>query len=53
MTFFRNTQAYKSSIIHVHEAPWKMAVPLIVLAVGSIFVGYLTKDMFIGLGTPY
>jgi len=30
-----------------------MAFPLIVLAFGSIFVGYLAKDMMIGLGTNF
>ncbi|WPT18709.1 NADH-ubiquinone oxidoreductase chain 5 (mitochondrion) [Picochlorum sp. SENEW3] len=38
---------------HVHEAPVAMAVPLYILAVGSIFVGYLSRDMFIGLGTDF
>ena len=30
-----------------------MAFPLVVLAFGSIFVGYLAKDMMIGLGTDF
>ena len=30
-----------------------MAIPFILLAFGSIFVGYLAKDMMIGLGTPF
>lgn len=30
-----------------------MAVPLICLAFGSIFIGYVTRDMFIGLGTDF
>jgi NADH-ubiquinone oxidoreductase chain 5 len=30
-----------------------MAIPLILLAFGSIFVGYLAKDMMIGLGTDF
>ena len=30
-----------------------MAIPLFVLCIGSVFVGYLTKDLFIGLGTPF
>jgi len=30
-----------------------MAWPLILLAFGSIFVGYMGKDMMIGLGTPF
>jgi NADH-ubiquinone oxidoreductase chain 5 len=30
-----------------------MALPLMLLALGSIFVGYLARDMMIGLGTPF
>jgi NADH-ubiquinone oxidoreductase chain 5 len=30
-----------------------MAIPLLLLAFGSIFVGFLAKDMMIGLGTPF
>jgi NADH-ubiquinone oxidoreductase chain 5 len=53
ITFFRDTQTYRTVLSHVHEAPWKMALPLGILGVGSIFIGYLTRDLFIGLGTPY
>ena len=30
-----------------------MSMPLIILAIFSIFFGYVTKDMFIGLGTNF
>ena len=30
-----------------------MMLPLIVLAVFSIFLGYITKDIFIGLGSGF
>jgi len=30
-----------------------MAFPLGILALGSIFVGYLGKDAFVGLGTTF
>jgi NADH-ubiquinone oxidoreductase chain 5 len=30
-----------------------MAIPLIILTFGSIYGGYLLKDIYIGLGTPY
>jgi NADH-ubiquinone oxidoreductase chain 5 len=29
-----------------------MATPLFILGFGSIFWGYFSKDLFIGLGTP-
>ena len=43
----------KNVILNAHDAPLRMVIPLIILAFGSIFIGYLTKDMFIGLGTPF
>jgi NADH-ubiquinone oxidoreductase chain 5 len=30
-----------------------MALPLFILSLGSIFIGYLTKDMIIGVGTDF
>ena len=53
LTFLAPTNAFKQSIKHLHDAPIIMAIPLILLAFGSIFVGFLGKDMMIGLGTPF
>jgi NADH-ubiquinone oxidoreductase chain 5 len=36
-----------------HEGDIFMSMPLIILAVFSIFFGYLTKDIFIGLGSGF
>ena len=53
LTFISPTAAYKTSVSKVHDAPFIMALPLILLAIGSIFVGYLAKDMMIGLGSCF
>ena len=53
LTFLNISNSYKSFISSVHEAPILMSIPLIILAFGSIFVGYITRDMFIGLGTSF
>ena len=53
LTFLSPTAAYKNSVAHTHDAPPIMALPLILLAFGSIFVGYLCKDMMIGLGSNF
>lgn len=53
LTFLTKTNGYKTSVAHAHDAPFVMALPLIVLAFGSIFVGYIFKDMIIGLGTSF
>lgn len=36
-----------------HEGNIYMSLPLIILAVFSIFFGYITKDIFIGLGSGF
>jgi NADH:ubiquinone oxidoreductase subunit 5 (subunit L)/multisubunit Na+/H+ antiporter MnhA subunit len=53
LTFLGNSRAFKATIRNLHEAPAIMALPLILLAFGSIFIGYILKDMMIGLGTDF
>jgi NADH-ubiquinone oxidoreductase chain 5 len=36
-----------------HEGDIYMSIPLILLAIFSIFFGYMTKDIFIGLGSDF
>src|SRR6202043_2772808 len=35
---------------HAHESPWVMVIPLIVLAIGAAFFGFLGFDSFVGDG---
>jgi proton-translocating NADH-quinone oxidoreductase chain L len=53
LTFLARPNGLKGVIGHAHELPLSMGVPLIVLAFGSIFWGYLAKDLIIGLGTDF
>jgi proton-translocating NADH-quinone oxidoreductase chain L len=53
MTFIVQTKSYKKIIMGVHDAPLQMGIPLFILALASIFIGYLAKDMFLGLGSVY
>jgi len=53
LTFLIKTNSFKHSIIKAHDAPVRMALPLAILAFGSIFIGYFSKDMFMGLGTDF
>jgi len=52
-TFLSSPNGSKAIYTHAHDAPPIMSLPLIILAFGSIFVGYLGKDMMIGLGTNF
>ena len=53
LTFLGSNTAYKSSMKNVHDASFLMAFPLVLLAFGSIFGGYIAKDMMIGVGTNF
>jgi NADH-ubiquinone oxidoreductase chain 5 len=53
MAYLNKTNAYKQSVKNAHEPNFHMSFPLIVLAIGSLFIGYLTKDMIIGLGSSF
>ncbi len=52
-TFHGSYNNSKIKINNMHESPLVMLIPLIILAVGSIFVGILFKDLFIGHETSY
>lgn len=53
LTFIIKTNAYKQVILKAKDAPTLIAVPLFILAIFSIFVGYNFKDMAVGLGSDY
>ena len=53
LTFLSEPNGFKPIIIGAHDSPIKMALPLFILAFPSIFIGYLSRDLFIGLGTGF
>jgi NADH-ubiquinone oxidoreductase chain 5 len=53
LTFWNKTNAYRFSIQNVHDLPKRMAGALIILIFSAIFIGYLTFDMAIGVGTDF
>ena len=53
LTFFGESNASRKDIQKGHDAPLVMAIPLMLLAIGSIFLGYCGKDMMIGIGTDF
>jgi len=53
LTFLNKTNSFRVSIENSHDMPKVMGYPLVPLIFGSIFVGYLLKDMIIGAGTTF
>ncbi len=50
MTFHGEPRADHETMHHAHESPWVMLIPLIVLAVGAAFFGWLGYAYFVGAG---
>ena len=48
MTFHGQPRADHETMHHVHESPWVMLGPLLVLAFGAIFAGILAYNYFVG-----
>ena len=56
LTFLSNPNGPLVNYKHIqaaHEGDIFMTIPLIILAIFSIFFGYLTKDVFIGLASGF
>jgi len=52
-TFTRAPNGLQINYMHAHESPLAIAFPLVLLAFVSLFVGYTTRDIIIGLGTDF
>ena len=48
LTFHGESRADEITLAHVHESPKVMILPLVFLAIGSLFVGILTFNFFVG-----
>ena len=51
LTFITNPNGPLINYKNAHEGDMFMTMPLILLSLFSVFFGYVTKDIFIGLGT--
>ena len=53
LTFVCRSNARKQPIGQVHEVPKSMMLSVFILALGSVFVGYIFKDALIGIGSDF
>jgi len=53
LSFLSPVNLYRNQLHTGSDAPFLIPFPLILLTFGSIFYGYLGKDMMIGLGTNF
>ena len=52
-TFHGDFNNQSINIDKINESPLVMTIPLVILAIGSIFSGYFFKDLFIGFEKSY
>lgn len=50
LTFIKTNNSPRVGISDAHESSLVMLIPLWILGFGSIFVGFIFKDLFLGLG---
>lgn len=53
LTFLANPNGSINYYKNAHEGDIFISLPLVILAIFSIYFGYLTKDIFIGLGSGF
>jgi len=53
LIFLSNPNGNRQFYNFIHENSWRICIPLFILSLCSIFVGFLTKDLFIGFGTNF
>jgi NADH-ubiquinone oxidoreductase chain 5 len=51
LTFLTYANAPKGNYEKAHESPWTMSIPLFILGVLSVYLGNISRDFFIGLGS--
>ena len=53
LVFLTKPNGNKLSILGAHEGSWNLTLPLFLLSILSVLVGYMTKEFFIGFGTDF
>jgi len=53
LTFLAKPNGFKSVICSAYDSSYRIIFSLAALSIPSIFIGYLTKDMIIGLGSTF
>lgn len=53
LTFFNIPNNSKYTYLNLHEMDYVMVIPMFILALGSIFIGYISRDIYLGMGSPF
>lgn len=53
LIFLNTPNANKYSYNIISESSYIMLIPMIILAIMSIFIGYITRDIYVGMGSSF
>jgi NADH-ubiquinone oxidoreductase chain 5 len=53
LVFLTNPNGQKESYLNTHESNLFVIIPLLILALFSIFFGYIFSDLFVGVGSDF
>jgi len=53
LTFLSTPNGYKKVICAAYDSSYQICISLAILSVPSMFIGFYTKDMIIGMGTDF
>ena len=53
LTFLTKANSYKTVAFNAAESSWRITTVLFILCIPSMFIGYIAKDMIIGLGSDF
>ena len=53
LVFLAKPNGNRKTILNSHEASWEIGLPLLILSIFSVSIGFLTKELFIGFGTKF
>jgi proton-translocating NADH-quinone oxidoreductase chain L len=53
LVFLAKPNGNRKTILNSHEASWEIGLPLLILSIFSVLIGFLTKELFIGFGTKF
>lgn len=53
LTFLSKPNGYKSVITAAYDSSYQICIALAILSIPSMFIGFFTKDMIIGLGSDF
>lgn len=53
LVFLSHPNANRVVFKYLHEGSWELKIALFILSILSIFIGFFSSELFIGLGTDY